>query len=79
MKQANTKLAKNVCQMLFDHKLPTRNELFARGRMAYVVEFDDELESDVPATLLRSVQECPADQSTESINADNVLINVSEF
>lgn len=73
---ANSKLAANVCKILFENKHPKRNDLFARGRMAYVVELEDE-EADVPSTLLRSVLDCPIDQSAENINADNLLINVS--
>uniref|UniRef100_A0A915LCK0 Protein Red n=1 Tax=Meloidogyne javanica TaxID=6303 RepID=A0A915LCK0_MELJA len=60
--QAGSKLARN------------RNELFVRGRMAYLVELDEE-ESDVPSTLMRSVVDSSADQTIENINADNVLIN----
>jgi IK cytokine len=65
-----------MCQILFDTKIPLRNENFARGRMAYLVELEDDIESDVPSTLLRSVHDCPVDRSSENINADNVLINV---
>ncbi|KAI3410152.1 hypothetical protein GPALN_006510 [Globodera pallida] len=73
-KAANTKLAANICKVLFESKAPQRNDLFVRGRMAYVVELEDE-EADVPSTLLRSVVDCPLDQSSENINADNLLIN----
>ncbi|CAK5084345.1 unnamed protein product [Meloidogyne enterolobii] len=72
--QAGNKLARNVCKILFENKLPQRNELFVRGRMAYLVELDEE-ESDVPSTLMRSVVDSSADQTIENINADNVLIN----
>uniref|UniRef100_A0A914LFX5 Uncharacterized protein n=1 Tax=Meloidogyne incognita TaxID=6306 RepID=A0A914LFX5_MELIC len=72
--QAGSKLARNVCKILFENKLPQRNELFVRGRMAYLVELDEE-ESDVPSTLMRSVVDSSADQTIENINADNVLIN----
>lgn len=72
--QAGSKLARNVCKILFETKLPQRNELFVRGRMAYLVELDEE-ESDVPSTLMRSVVDSSADQTIENINADNVLIN----
>jgi IK cytokine len=37
-----------------------RNELFAPGRMAYVIELEDELaETDIPTTLIRSRADCP--------------------
>lgn len=75
MTQTGNRLARNVCKILFESKLPRRNEYFARGRMAYLVDLDEE-ESDVPSTLLRSVYDTQMDQSNENINADNVLINV---
>lgn len=76
---SENKMVKNICRLLMKNDPPPlRNEMFSRGRMAYVVELEDE-ESDVPSTLLRSVADCPNDQSTENINADNILINVGLF
>ncbi|KAI1729078.1 protein Red [Ditylenchus destructor] len=72
---STNKMVKNMCKALFKNELPTRNEMFAKGRMAYVVELDDE-DIDVPSTLLRSVADSKVEQSAnESINADNVVIN----
>ncbi|KAI1721482.1 protein Red [Ditylenchus destructor] len=72
---STNRMVKNMCKALFKNELPTRNEMFAKGRMAYVVELDDE-EQDVPSTLLRSVADSKVEQSAnESINADNVVIN----
>jgi len=43
--------------------IPVKNELFATGRMAYVIELDDEnAESDIPTTLLRSRKDCPGQE-----------------
>jgi len=42
-------------------KFPDRNELFLPGRMAYVVDLEDDLaESDIPMTLIRSKADCPS-------------------
>lgn len=37
-KVSSSKFVRNVCRVLFDSELPKRNEMFARGRMAYIVE-----------------------------------------
>lgn len=75
---SNNIIARNINRILFQEKKPTRNELFARGRMAYIVELDDE-EEDVPSTLMRSVLDCPSEQSNDNINANNELNNVRLF
>lgn len=37
-----------------------KNDLFLPGRMAYVVDLEDEyVESDIPTTLIRSKADCP--------------------
>lgn len=37
-----------------------RNELFLPGRMAYVVDLEDEYaDTDIPTTLIRSKADCP--------------------
>ena len=47
--------AKNVYRVLFKNKLPQRNEMFAPGRMAYVIDLEDDFpESDIPTTAIRS-------------------------
>ena len=46
--------------MVFKIKLPERNELFLPGRMAYVVDLEDEFaEFDIPTTTIRSKADCP--------------------
>lgn len=58
--------------MLFKSKAYERNELFLPGRMAYVVDLDDEYaDTDIPTTLIRSKADCPtmevSDPSPESL------------
>ncbi|XP_068155097.1 protein Red [Drosophila tropicalis] len=54
-----------------------RNELFAPGRMAYVIDLDDELgESDIPTTLKRSKFEVPvAREDIATLTTNDIVIN----
>lgn len=55
-----------------------RNELFAPGRMAYVVELDDEgtIDSDIPTTLTRSKADVPeADERSSASTANDVVLD----
>ena len=52
---------RNIYRHLFSRRLPERNELFLPGRMAYVVDLEDDYaESDIPTTLIRSKADCPS-------------------
>lgn len=66
-------VGRNVYRMLFKSKAYERNELFLPGRMAYVVDLDDEYaDTDIPTTLIRSKADCPtmevSDPSPESLS-----------
>lgn len=51
---------RNIYRILFKSKAYERNELFLPGRMAYVVDLDDEYaDTDIPTTLIRSKADCP--------------------
>ncbi|KAK6036838.1 hypothetical protein COOONC_25657 [Cooperia oncophora] len=67
-------MVRGLHRILFKNELPVRNELFGKGRMAYVVDMEDE-EADIPTTLLRSVHDCPKAESNANINANNMLIS----
>ncbi|GMR39849.1 hypothetical protein PMAYCL1PPCAC_10044, partial [Pristionchus mayeri] len=73
-KQPESLLARNLQRILFKNEIPLRNELFGKGRMAYVVELDDD-STDVPTTLLRSLHDCPVTDSNATVNANNMLIS----
>ena len=53
-------IGRNIFRILFKNKLPERNELFLPKRMAYVVDLDDEFDTDIPTTLIRSKADCPS-------------------
>lgn len=66
-------IGRNVYRMLFKSKAYERNELFLPGRMAYVVDLDDEYaDTDIPTTLIRSKADCPtmevSDPNPESLS-----------
>ncbi|KAK6057696.1 RED-like protein [Cooperia oncophora] len=73
-KMSDNKMVRGLHRILFKNELPVRNELFGKGRMAYVVDMEDE-EADIPTTLLRSVHDCPKAESNANINANNMLIS----
>lgn len=51
---------RNIYRIQFKNKAYERNELFLPGRMAYVVDLDDEYaDTDIPTTLIRSKADCP--------------------
>ena len=51
---------RNIYRTVFKNRLPERNELFLPKRMAYVIDLEDEeTDTDVPTTLIRSKADCP--------------------
>lgn len=65
--------------MLFDHRSRTveRNEIFAPGRMAYVIELDEEnADTDIPTTLIRSKADVPQNESDiQTLTTNDIVIN----
>ncbi|XP_053617147.1 protein Red [Plodia interpunctella] len=77
--QFKTTMGKNIYNMILEQKSKkvSRNELFAAGRMAYVVELEEEtaLDSDIPTTLTRSKADVPDDAGASSAAAGHVLLD----
>lgn len=71
-----TRLGRNVYKVAMGTKEIQRNPLFAPGRMAYVVELNDDMaESDIPSTLLRSIADVPNTESTTTLTTNDIVIN----
>ncbi|KAK2117945.1 hypothetical protein P7K49_004832 [Saguinus oedipus] len=71
-----TRLGHNVYRMLFKSKAFERNELFLPGRMAYVVDLDDEYaDTDIPTTLIRSKADCPAMEAQTTLTTNDIVIS----
>ncbi|KAJ8711002.1 hypothetical protein PYW07_008244 [Mythimna separata] len=78
--QFETTVAKNIYNMIQEqkNKKVLRNEMFAPGRMAYVVELDDEgtIDSDIPTTLTRSKADVPEmDERSSASSANDVVLD----
>uniref|UniRef100_A0A8R1DN02 Protein Red n=1 Tax=Caenorhabditis japonica TaxID=281687 RepID=A0A8R1DN02_CAEJA len=71
---SENRMVRSLHRILFKNEVAMRNELFAKGRMAYVVELEDE-ETDIPTTLLRSLHDCPRAESAQSIQASSLIIS----
>ena len=64
------------CRAVFKSKPPERNEHFLPGRMAYLIELEDEnAESDIPTTVLRSKADCPGLESLATLSTNDIVIN----
>ncbi|XP_013168010.1 PREDICTED: protein Red [Papilio xuthus] len=78
--QFETTMGKNIYDMILEqkNKKVTRNELFAPGRMAYVVELEEEgaMDSDIPTTLTRSKADVPdLDERSSAAAANDVVLD----
>ncbi|KAK2147217.1 hypothetical protein LSH36_563g01078 [Paralvinella palmiformis] len=74
--QFRTKLGRNIYRTLFKRQLPERNDLFIPGRMAYVVDLEDEYtDFDVPVTLIRSKADCVSLEATTTLTTNDIVIN----
>lgn len=72
--QSENRMVRSLHRILFKNEIPLRNDMFAKGRMAYVVELEDE-ETDIPTTLLRSLHDLPRAESAQSIQANTLIIS----
>ncbi|EDV93505.1 protein Red [Drosophila grimshawi] len=74
----NGALARNIYNLIQARrsKEVPRNELFAPGRMAYVIDMEDEMEMDIPTTLKRSKYEVPvAREDIATLTTNDIVIN----
>lgn len=63
-------MGRNIYRILFKSKDTGRNELFLQGRMAYVIDLEDEFaDSDVPTTTIRSKADCPSLEVRSTLNS----------
>ncbi|KAL7984669.1 hypothetical protein Chor_003239 [Crotalus horridus] len=68
--------SRNIYRMLFRNKAYERNELFLPGRMAYVVDLDDEYaDTDIPTTLIRSKADCPTMEAQTTLTTNDIVIS----
>ncbi|KAF8560583.1 hypothetical protein P879_07834 [Paragonimus westermani] len=73
-----TRMAINICELLFTERPLERNEYFQPGRMAYRIELeDDSVDFEVPATVIRSKSDCLQmdGRGSAAITTNEIVIN----
>uniref|UniRef100_A0A8C9VPD0 IK cytokine n=1 Tax=Scleropages formosus TaxID=113540 RepID=A0A8C9VPD0_SCLFO len=71
-----TRLGRNTYRILFKSRQNERNELFLPGRMAYVVDLEDEYaDTDIPTTLIRSKADCPTMEAQTTLTTNDIVIS----
>ncbi|XP_060746995.1 protein Red [Tachysurus vachellii] len=71
-----TRLGRNIYRILFKGRHIERNELFLPGRMAYVVDLEDEYaDTDIPTTLIRSKADCPTMEAQTTLTTNDIVIS----
>lgn len=76
--EIKTVLGKNIHRLISVHrsKIIERNEMFVAGRMAYLVELEDEnAETDIPTTIIRSKAETNASAELNTLNTNDIVVN----
>ncbi|XP_055914261.1 protein Red [Eupeodes corollae] len=75
----NTVLGKNIYNTILAAKSKevVRHEHFMPGRMAYIIDLDDDnAESDIPTTLVRSKYDVPVNhEDTNTLTTNDIVIN----
>ncbi|KAL7854271.1 hypothetical protein AOLI_G00211150 [Acnodon oligacanthus] len=71
-----TRLGRNIYRILFKGRQLERNELFLPGRMAYVVDLEDEYaDTDIPTTVIRSKADCPTMEAQTTLTTNDIVIS----
>ncbi|XP_022250197.1 protein Red-like isoform X2 [Limulus polyphemus] len=74
--QFKTRMGRNLYRLLFRGYQVEKNDLFLPGRMAYVIDLEDEYaESDIPTTRLRSKADCPIIETQTTLTTNDIVIN----
>lgn len=69
---------RNIYRVMFRSGQYERNELFLPGRMAYVVDLDDEFtDTDIPTTLIRSKADCPSMEVLPHLDVHGITEHVT--
>ncbi|XP_050302279.1 protein Red [Anthonomus grandis grandis] len=72
-----TKLGRSIYHTVQVLKSRTieRSDMFVPGRMAYVIDLDDDADTDIPTTLMRSVADVPSFELTTTLSTNDIVIN----
>merc|ERR1711962_1966339 len=70
-----TAMGKNIMRTVFKSDRPMVNELFLPGRMAYVMDLDEEGETDIPTTSIRSKKDVINNEQKATLSTNDIVIN----
>merc|ERR1711874_135006 len=73
--ECRTTLAKNVVRSVFKPDSHRVHELFLPGRMAYVMELEEEGETDIPTTTIRSKKDVAQQEQKATLSTNDIVIN----
>jgi len=70
-----TVMGKNIMRQMFKPEVPKINELFLPGRMAYVMDLEEDGETDIPTTSIRSKQDVINNEQKATLSTNDIVIN----
>ena len=73
--ECRTTMGKNIMRQMFNAEGPKCNELFMPGRMAYVMDLEEDGETDIPTTSIRSKKDVVNSNQKSTISTNDIVIN----
>jgi len=73
--ECRTAMGKNIIRQLLKSEAPKVNELFLPGRMAYVMDLEEDGETDIPTTSIRSKQDVVNNEQKATLSTNDIVIN----
>merc|ERR1719320_2419947 len=68
-------MGKNIVRTIFKPEQPKVNELFIAGRMAYVMDLEEDGETDIRTTSIRSKQDVINNEQKATLSTNDIVIN----
>ena len=72
--ECRTVMGRNITRLLFSDA-PKTNELFMPGRMAYLMDLEEDGESDIPTTSIRSKKDVVNSEQKATLSTNDIVIN----
>jgi len=73
--ECRTTMGKNIVRLMFNPEGPKSNELFMAGRMAYVMDLEEDGETDIPTTSIRSKKDVVNSEQKATLSTNDIVIN----
>ena len=73
--ECRTTMGKNIVRLMFNTDDIKANELFMPGRMAYVMDLEEESDTDIPTTSIRSKKDIANSEQKATLSTNDIVIN----